>query len=73
MLEHRAHKCRKKDSLIDRQKSTLTSENAKTKATKKGLFEFRNKNIMNLPATLNKILLVKSSASKDQFKKHCVK
>ena len=36
----------------------------------KGLFEIRNKNVMNWPATLYEILLVKSSASKDQIKKH---
>ena len=60
----------KKDSLVDRQKSTLRNEKAKTKATEKCLFEFRKKNIMNRPATLFEILLAKSSASKDQIKQH---
>ena len=36
----------------------------------KGLFEIRNKNIMNRSATLYEILLVKRSASKDEIKKH---
>ena len=60
----------KKDALIDRQKSTLRNEKAKKKATEKCLSEIRNKNIMNRPATLYDILLVKSSASKDQIKNH---
>ena len=60
----------KKDSLIDRQKSTLRNEEAKTKAMEKCLFEIRNKNIVTRRATLYEILLVKSSASKDQIKKH---
>ena len=69
--QYLANECRKNDSLIDRQKSTLWKEKkTKTKASKKCLSEIRNKNIMNRPATLFKILLVKSSASKDQIKKH---
>ena len=67
--QYLANECRKKDSLIDRQKSTLSNEKAKTKATEKCLFEIRNKNIMNRPATLYEIVLVKSSASKDLIKK----
>ena len=67
--QYSAYECEKK-SLIDRQKSTLKNEKAKTKATEKCLFEIRNKNIMNWPATLYGILLVKSSASKEQLKKH---
>ena len=60
----------KKDSVFDRQKSALRIEIAKTKATKKCLFEVQNKNIMNRPTTLYEILLVKISASKNQIKKH---
>ena len=60
---------RKKNSVIDRQKITLWNEKAKIKATDKCLFEIRNKNIMNRPATLYEVFLVKSSASKDQIKK----
>ena len=60
----------KKDSFIDRQMISLRNEKAKTKATEKCLFELRKKNIMNRPATLYEILLVKSSASKDQIEKH---
>ena len=65
--QYLANECRKKDSLIDRQKSTLRNEQAKTKES---LFEIRNKNIMNRPATLYEILLVKISTTKDQIKKH---
>ena len=60
----------KKDSLIDHQKSTLRNEKAKTNATEKCLTRIRNKNFMNRPAKLYEILMVKSSASKDQIKKH---
>ena len=45
-----AKECRKKESLIDRQKSTLRNEKTKTKATEKYLSAIRNKNIMNRPA-----------------------
>ena len=65
-----ASECRRKDTIIDRQKHSLKNEKAKTKATEKCLFEIRNKNVLNRPATLYKILLAKSSASKDQIKKH---
>ena len=34
------------------------------------MFEIPNKTIVNRPATLYEILLVKRSASKDQIKKH---
>ena len=40
------NECRRKDSLIDQQKSTLRNEKAKTKATEKCLLEIQNKNIM---------------------------
>ena len=60
----------KKDSFIDRQKSTLRNKKAKTKAGEKCLSEIRNKNIMNRPATLYETLLVKSSASENMIKKH---
>ena len=62
--------CRRKDLIIDRQKHSLKNEKAKTKATGKCLFEIRNKNVLNRPAILYEILLVKSFASKDQIKKH---
>ena len=68
--QYLASECRKKDTIIDRQKHSLKNEKAKTKATEKCLFEIRNKNVLNRPATLYEILLVKSSASKDQIKKH---
>ena len=55
--------------LID--KSILfENKKAKTKATEKWLFEIRNQNVLNRPATLYEILLVKSSTSKDRIKKH---
>ena len=59
----------KKDSLIVRQKSTLRNEKAKRKAAEKYLSEIRNKNTMNRPTALCKILLVKRSVSKEQIKK----
>ena len=65
-----ANECRRKNSLIDRQKSTLRNEEAKTKATEKCLLEIQNKNIMNRAAAQYEIRLVKRSASKDQIKKH---
>ena len=68
--QYLASECRRKDTIIDRQKHSLKNEKAKTKATEKCLFEIRNKNVLNQPATLYEILLVKSSASKDQIKKH---
>ena len=68
-----ASECRRKDTIIDRPKLSLKNEKAKTKATEKCLFEIRNKIVLNRPATLYEILLVKSSASKDQIKKHCHK
>ena len=68
--QYLASECRWKDTIIDRQKHSLENEKAKTKATEKCLFEIRNKNVLNRPATLYEILLVKSSASKDQIKKH---
>ena len=67
--QYLASACRRKDTIIDRQKHSLKNERAKTKATEKCLFEIRNKNVLNRPATLYEILLVKSSASKDQIKK----
>ena len=63
--QYLANDCRKKDSDIDRQKSSLRNEKAQTKATEKCLIEVRIKNIKNRPATLYEILLVKNSASKD--------
>ena len=68
--QYLASECRRKGTIIDRQKHSLKNEKAKTKATEKCLFEIRNKNVLNRPATLYEILLVKSSASKDQIKKH---
>ena len=68
--QYLANECRNKDSLIDGQKSTLRNEKSKTKAREKCLFEIRNKNIKNRPATLYEFLLLKSSASKDKIKKH---
>ena len=65
--QYLASECRRKDTIIDRQKHSLKNEKAKTKATEKCLFEIRNKNVLNRPATLYEILLVKSSASKDQI------
>ena len=65
-----ASECRRKDTIIDRQKHSLKNEKAKTKATEKCLFEIWNKNVLNRPTTLYEILLLKSSASKDQVKKH---
>ena len=38
-----ANECRRKDTIIDRQKPFLKIEKAKTKATEKCLFEIRNK------------------------------
>ena len=68
--QYLASECRRKDTIIDRQKHSLKNEKAKTKATEKCLFEFRNKNVLNRPTTMYEILLVKSSASKDGIKKH---
>ena len=68
--QYLASECRRKDTIIDRQKHSLKSEKAKTKATEKCLFEIRNKNVLNRPATLYEILFVKSSASKNEIKKH---
>ena len=65
-----ASECRRKDTIIYRQKHSLKNEKAKTKATEKCLFEIRNKNVLNRSAILYEILLVKNSASKDQIKKH---
>ena len=68
--QYLASECRRKDTIIDRQKHSLKNEKAKTKTTEKCLFEIRNKNVLNRLATLYEILLVKSSASKDQIKKY---
>ena len=68
--QYLASECRRKVTIIDRQKHSLKNEKAKTKATEKCLFEIRNKNVLNRPATLYEILLVKSFASKYQIKKH---
>ena len=68
--QYLASDCRKTDTIIDREKHSLKNEKAKTKSAEKCLFEIRNTNVMNRPATLYEILLVKSSASKDQIKKH---
>ena len=68
--QYLANECRKKHSLIDRQKSTLRKEKAKTKAAEKSKSEIRSRNIMNRPATLYEIVLIKNSSSKDQIKKH---
>ena len=54
----------KKRFVIDRQKISLRNKKDETKATEYCLFEIRNKTIMNRPARLCEILLVKSSASK---------
>ena len=67
--QYMASECRRKDFIIDREKHSLKNEKAKTKATKKCFFEIRNKNVLNRTATLYEILLVKSSASKDQITK----
>ena len=67
--QYLSSECRRKDALIDRQKHFLKNEKAKMKATEKCFFEMRNKNVLNRPATLYEILLVKCS-SKDQIKKH---
>ena len=72
--QYLANESRKKDSLIDRQKSTLRNQKAKTNATEKCLSEIPSKNLpatgLNRPATLYEILLIKSSAAKDQIRKH---
>ena len=68
--QYLASECRRKDTRIDRQKHSLKNKKAKTKAREKWLFEIRNKNVLHRPAKLHEILLVKSSASKDQIKKH---
>ena len=56
-------------SLTDRQKSAHRNKKYKTKATEKKFIRDSEKNIINRPATLHEILLVKKSASKDQIKK----
>ena len=71
--QYLASECRRKATIIDRQKHSLKNEKAKTKAAEKCLFAIRNKNVLNRPATLYEILLVKSSASTDQIKKHYYK
>ena len=43
--QYLANECRKKDSVIDRQKSTLRNEKAKTKATEKCLSVVRKKTL----------------------------
>ena len=63
--QYLASECRRKDTIIDKQKHSLKNEKAKTKAKEKCLFEIRNKNVLNRPAILYEILLVKSSASKN--------
>ena len=68
--QYLASECRRKDTIIDRQKHSLKNQKAKTKATEKCLFEIRNENVLNWPATLYEILLVEKSASNDQIKKH---
>ena len=57
--QYLANKCRKKNTAIDQPKKSLKSEKSKTMVAKKGLLKFWNKNIMNRPATLYEILLVK--------------
>ena len=47
-----ADECRKRDSLIDRQKITLRNEKTRIKATEKCVSEIWNKKIMIRPATL---------------------
>ena len=73
-LEHCNHylanNCRKKDPVFDQQQISLRNEKAKAKARKKRVFEIRNKDIRNRPATLYETLMVKSSASGDQIKLH---
>ena len=68
--QYLASECRRKDTIIDRKNHSLKNEKAKPKATEKCLSEILNKNVLNWPATLYEILLVKISASKDQIKKH---
>ena len=68
--QYLASECRRKDTIIDRQKHSLKNEKAKMKATEKFLIEIRNKNVLSWPATLYEIFLEKISASKDQIKKH---
>ena len=68
--QYLASEYRRKDTIIDREKHSLKNQKAKTKDTEKRLFEIRNKNVLNRPATLYEILLVKSSASKDRIKNH---
>ena len=63
--QYLASECRRKDTTIDRQKHSLKNEKAKTKATEKCLFEIRNKNALNRPATLYEILLAKNFCFKD--------
>ena len=68
--QYLASECRRKDTIIDRQKYSLKTQKDKTKVTENCLFEIRNKNVFNRPATLYEILLVKKSAPNDQIKKH---
>ena len=56
--QYLASECRGKDTIIDKQKHSLKNEKAKTKATENCLFESRNKNVLNRPATLYEILLI---------------
>ena len=53
--QYLASECRKKDTIIDRQKHPLKNEKAKTKATENYLLEIWNKNVLNRPATLYEI------------------
>ena len=65
-----ANVSRREDTLIDRQKNSLKSEKTDPKTAEKFLFKMENKKKMIWPAALYETLLVTSSVSKDQIKKH---
>ena len=71
--QYLASECRRKDTIIDRQKHSLKNKRDKTKAAEKCLFEIRNKNVLNRPATLYEILLVKVLLQKIRSKNTTIK
>ena len=71
--QYLANECRRKRFSHWSTKEYSKKPKAKTKVKEKCLSEIRNWNIVNRSATLYEILLVKSSASKNQIRKHYLK
>ena len=65
-----ASECRRRDTTIGRQKHSFEERESQNEGHRKLFIRDLEKNVLNRLATMYEILLVKSSASKDQIKKH---